>query len=74
MDTKIDFVITWVNGNDPKWLKEKEKYLLSNLGLSSSENRYRNWDNLKYWFRGVEKFAPWVNNIYFITCGQTPKW
>lgn len=74
MDTKIDFVITWVNGNDHKWLKEKEKYLLSNLGLSSSENRYRNWDNLKYWFRGVEKFAPWVNNIYFITCGQTPKW
>jgi hypothetical protein len=29
---------------------------------------------LKYWFRGVEKFAPWVNKIYFITCGQAPTW
>jgi hypothetical protein len=23
---KIDFVITWVDGSDPKWLAEKNKY------------------------------------------------
>ena len=26
MNNKIDFVITWVDGNDPKWQKEKNKY------------------------------------------------
>ena len=29
---------------------------------------------LRYWFRGVEKFAPWVNKIHFVTCGQKPYW
>ena len=23
---KIDFVVTWVDGSDEKWLKEKNKY------------------------------------------------
>src|SRR5699024_8549677 len=34
--------------------------------------RFRDWELLKYWFRGVEKFAPWVNQIYFITWGHLP--
>lgn len=29
---------------------------------------------LQYWFRGVEKFAPWVNRIYFVTWGHIPSW
>ena len=41
---------------------------------SNSKNRYRDWKLLKYWFRGVEKYAPWVNKIYFITYGHLPKW
>ena len=35
--------------------------------------RYRDWDTLKYWFRGVEKYAPWVNKIHFVTYGHLPK-
>lgn len=42
--------------------------------FDTSEERYRDWDNLRYWFRGVEKFAPWVNRIHFITWGHTPAW
>ena len=72
---KIDFVILWVDGNDPKWQKEKSKYDLNTLDKECNGIvRYRDWDNLKYWFRGVEKYAPWVNNIYFITWGHLPKW
>lgn len=71
---KIDFVILWVDGNDKEWLKEKNKYQTDKKLLSASASRYRDWDNLQYWFRGVEKFAPWVNNIYFITYGHLPKW
>jgi len=72
---KIDFVIIWVDGSDPEWQKEKNKY--SNKSENLVDNtaiRYRDWGTLKYWFRGVEKFAPWVNKIHFVTCGQIPKW
>ena len=71
-DEKIDFVILWVDGNDEKWLKEKVKY--SNIKGDSSKNRFRDYENLQYLFRGIEKFAPWVNKIFFITWGHIPKW
>lgn len=77
MKQKIDFVVTWVDGNDKEWQLEKLKYEKSNNNLSKNDSRnirYRDWDNLKYWFRGVEKFAPWVNKVYFITYGHIPSW
>jgi capsular polysaccharide phosphotransferase wcwK len=43
--------------------------------FDSSDLRFRNdFDFLKYWFRGVEKFAPWVNHIFFVTAGHLPDW
>ena len=77
MKPKIDFVITWVDCNDKKWQKEKSKYENNNKNEKNESNsviRYRDWETLKYWFRGIEKNASWVNKIYFITCGQIPKW
>jgi hypothetical protein len=68
----IDFIIPWVNGDDPKWKSEFFKY--SELDGDKRNVRYRDWDNLQYWFRGVETFAPWVNKIHFITWGHYPKW
>ena len=73
-DDKIDFVIAWVDGNDKEWQVEKEKYSSSKKTVANSYVRYRDWDQLRYWFRGVEKFAPWVNKIFFVTCGQKPEW
>jgi len=70
---KIDIVIPWVDGMDPAWQEVKNEYTASE-GTDHGINRYRDWDLLKYWFRGVEKFAPWVNKIHFITWGHTPKW
>ena len=69
---KIDFVVTWVDGSDPAWLAEKAQY--SSDGGDVRNSRYRDWGQLKYWFRAVEKFAPWVNKIHFITYGHLPKW
>jgi len=76
MRDKIDFVVTWVDGNDKKWQEEKTKTLkeYKNIDIDDREIRYRDYDILRYWFRGVEKYAPWVNKIYFITCGHLPKW
>lgn len=73
MDIKIDFVIPWVDGSDPAWQREKLKY--DKITKGDSRNiRYRDLDNLNYWFRGVEKFAPWVNKIHFVTWGHLPTW
>ena len=72
----IDFVVTWVNGNDKEWQKEKNKYSEKNdfNHLNNGEERYRDWEQFKYWFRAVEKYAPWVNKIYLITYGHIPEW
>lgn len=79
---KIDFVVTWVDGSDREWLAQKRKYLDAASSASSSiaggeanaDCRYRDCGLLKYWFRAVEKFAPWANRVFFVTCGQKPDW
>ena len=71
---KIDFVIPWVDNTDKEWQKQKRIHSSNTIDESNSDIRYRDWGLLKYWFRAIEKNAPWVNNIYFITCGQKPDW
>lgn len=63
----------WVDGNDPEWKKEFDKWKGITSG-DSSIKRYRDWDNLHYMFRGFEKFTPWVRKIHFVTWGHLPKW
>ncbi|GER74419.1 Stealth CR1 domain-containing protein [Weizmannia acidilactici] len=70
---EIDFVITWVDGNDESWNKLKNKYSPKN-NTDARVNRYRDLNILQYWFRGVEQFAPWVRKIHFVTCGHLPNW
>ena len=73
---EIDFVITWVDMNDPEWQAEFSRYSgdKDNSKNGVSEARFRDYGFLKYWFRGVEKFAPWVRKIHFVTSGQKPEW
>ncbi len=73
----IDFVITWVDGSDPAWQAERARYLHPDMPLDQidfRETRYRNWDNLHYWFRAVETYAPWVRKVHFVTWGHIPEW
>ncbi|WP_278626055.1 Stealth CR1 domain-containing protein [Parabacteroides gordonii] len=71
----IDFVIPWVDGSDPVWQASFRAHLPESKRTDDIRAvRYRDWDNLRYWFRGVEKFTPWVNRIHFVTCGQIPEW
>lgn len=71
---KTDFVMIWVDGADPAWIEEKNRYDSRAEKGDNTEVRFRSWDNLQYWFRGVEKFAPWVNKIHFVTWGHLPPW
>ena len=74
---KIDFVVTWVDGNDPVWQEKKSSYdgsVNTSKQSMNSVKAYREWGTFKYWFRGVEKFAPWVNKVYLVTDQQKPSW
>lgn len=76
---KIDFVMPWVDGGDPQWsgLKRRYEELESRVSRDADANgscRYRDTGLLKYWFRSVERFAPWVDRVFFVTCGQKPQW
>ena len=76
-DYPVDFVVLWVDSTDENWLREKQKY---DPGSGKKEDsdltdaRWRDWEMFRYWFRSVEKFAPWVDHIFFITYGHLPKW
>ena len=72
-DYQIDIVIIWVDGCDSDWLETKQQFTPA-VNADDRVSRYRDWDNLQYIFRGIEKFAPWVNNVFFITWGHLPKW
>lgn len=71
LNFKIDFVVTWVDGSDEKWLQKKNQFKLDGDG---GNIRYRDFGIFKYWFRAVEKFAPWVNKVYLVTDNQIPSW
>lgn len=74
---KIDFVIPFVNSNDPLW---QEKYIADmksfHADIKLKSIRFRDWDNLKYLFRGVANYMPWINNVYLILSqeSQKPEW
>lgn len=72
----IDFVVLWVDGNDPEWQRRFNEYAPQDkqIDVDCGEARYRDWDCLRYWFRGVAQFAPWVRTVHFVTCGQVPEW
>ncbi|GGE22942.1 stealth family protein [Streptococcus himalayensis] len=72
--TRIDFVVTWVDGNDPIWQKNRDSYKDVVSKELNTDSRYRDWQLMKYWFRSVERYAPWVNKIFFITEGHLPDW
>ena len=72
--SSIDFVILWVDDNDPLWRKKRD-YYKKQMGITlKTKERYRSWDNLQYLFRGIEKYASWVNKIFLVTDNQVPEW
>lgn len=72
MNTIIDFVVTWVDSNDPTWQKVYSKY--KPIVPKDDFSRYRDWDIFRYWFRAIEKYAPWVHKVFLVTNGQYPSW
>ena len=71
----IDLVYLWVDGNNPEWLARRAAFLDAKTDNSLTNSRsYLNNDELKYSLRSVERYAPWIRNIFILTDNQKPKW
>lgn len=70
----IDFVITWVDQSDPKWLAKYQKVTGSPKMTEEERARYRDYGTLRYLFRSIERYAPWVHHVYLVTDEQVPAW
>ncbi len=70
---KIDFVVTWLDESDPEWLKNRKKFAPGE-GEDGRAERYRDWGLFRYWFRGVERFTPWVRKVHLVVSGRVPDW
>ena len=81
---ETDIVIPWVDGSDPEWRAEFEKarraetlpgaVVATGGDQNTSPIRYRDWGTLPWLFRGIERFAPWVRRVHFVTWGHLPLW
>lgn len=69
----IDFVVTWVDGEDEAWLEKYNQYSKYDT-IDVKNARFRDFKFFKYWFRAVEMYAPWVNHVYLVTDHQVPNW
>ncbi len=68
----MDIVITYVDGNDPVWKKDYEKY----TNVPVMQKRFRDWGTLKYLLRGIEVNMPFIRNVYLVVShpSQVPAW
>lgn len=76
----IDFVFPYVDNNREQWREEYKQYCIQNNLKERLSNidgeRYRDLGLLKYLFRSIDKFAPWIHKVYLIVSNmdQVPEW
>lgn len=73
----IDYVFPYVNMDDEVWKKSYiEERRKLDLSTDISSVRFADNGRLKYLFRGIENFLPWIKNVYMIVSNieQVPSW
>ena len=68
----MDIVITYVNGLDPVWQQDYEKYTSQPV----LEKRFRDWGTLRYLFRGIAENMPFIRKVHLVVSheSQVPEW
>lgn len=68
----MDAVITYVDGNDPFWQAEYARA----FDQPALQKRFRDWGTLPYLLRGIERFMPFVDNVFLVVSSesQVPSW
>lgn len=69
----IDLLITYVNGSDSSWVRD---FIQATKCHNPTAARFRSWGTLKYLFRGVEKYMPFIRQIVLVVAkpSQVPVW
>lgn len=75
----IDIVVPYYNDADMYWRSIMYKYMQDEGSTDRQvvgNERYRDWECFKYWFRGIEQNCPWVNKVFLIVAHETqiPDW
>lgn len=69
----IDAVVTYVNDSDTTWMKD---YVRATKTHNPSATRYRSWGTLRYLFRSIAEYMPFIRNIVLVVAkeSQVPVW
>lgn len=59
----VDFVVLWVDGNDPAFVRERNRWADSPVVPA----RFVQTDELRYVLRSVEEYMPWVTRVVLVT-------
>lgn len=71
----IDFVVTWVDGNDPEHRRKRLIYATGSESLHNDvggETRYRSVGEIAFCIGSILRFAPFVRKIFIVTDQQNP--
>ena len=73
---KIDYTITYLDPTDPYWLEQFKPYYQDEMKKQPMRYDKDGIVHLKYHFRGIAKYMPWINNVYLIVFSesQVPDW
>jgi len=77
VDFPIDVVYTWVDGADPRWRAERDRWSGRQSAAASDatlEGRFTSRDELLFSLRALHRNAGWVRNVIVVTAGQRPAW
>ncbi len=73
---KIDAVITWVDGDDPRHREKRSRYGHEKIFEAqdvAGDTRYSSLGEIFWCVASINRFAPWIDRIYIVTDGQDPK-
>ena len=66
---KIDAVITWVDGDDPRHRAKRQQFgtqKMLNTDDIAGNTRYKSVGEIFYCVASINRFAPWINKIYIV--------
>ena len=70
---KIDFVIAWVDGSDPKHQAKRAQYSGQNVSAEAMlSTRFASDDEIYFSIASILKYVPYCGKIYVVTDQQKP--
>ena len=69
---KMDAIVTYVDGKDPLWQEDYRRA----VGPAMLDKRFRDWGTLRFHFRGLAAYMPFIERIHLVVAreSQVPEW